>query len=80
MKRTPRPQPPQHVGPGRPVRLRGGRSLPYRRAGAPADEVPSGNYRHSITIYRAGAAAPALAEVRVAVRACPEQPARGGRR
>ncbi|MFD4206411.1 hypothetical protein ACFWRG_10535 [Micromonospora tulbaghiae] len=53
------------------------RSLPYRRAGAPADEVPSGNYRHSITIYRSGGAGAALAELRAAVRACPEQPARG---
>ncbi|MEU0960535.1 hypothetical protein ABZ328_13600 [Micromonospora aurantiaca] len=53
------------------------RSLPYRRAGAPADEVPSGNYRHSITIYRSGGAGAALAELRGAVRACPEQPARG---
>ncbi|RLQ04285.1 hypothetical protein EAD96_15505, partial [Micromonospora sp. BL1] len=53
------------------------RALPYRRAGAPADEVPSGNYRHSITIYRPGGAGAALAELRAAVRACPEQPARG---
>lgn len=53
------------------------RSLPYRRAGAPADEVPSGNYRHSITIYRSGDAGEALAELRSAIRACPEQPARG---
>ncbi|WP_431878096.1 hypothetical protein [Micromonospora marina] len=53
------------------------RSLPYRRAGASADEVPSGTYRHSITIYRAGGAGAALAELRAAVRACPEQPARG---
>ncbi|MFI7247002.1 hypothetical protein [Micromonospora chalcea] len=53
------------------------RSLPYRRAGAPADEVPSGNYRNSITIYRSGGASAALAELRAAVRACPEQPARG---
>ena len=53
------------------------RSLPYRRAGASADEVPSGNYRHSITIYRSGGAGAALAELRAAVRACPEQPARG---
>ncbi|WP_439427205.1 hypothetical protein [Micromonospora sp. LA-10] len=53
------------------------RSVPYRRAGAPADEVPSGNYRQTITIYRAGGAGAALAELRAAVRACPEQPARG---
>ncbi|WP_018784748.1 hypothetical protein [Micromonospora sp. CNB394] len=53
------------------------RSLPYRRTGAAADEVPSGTYRHSITIYRAGGAGAALAELRAAVRACPEQPARG---
>ncbi|MGV9764149.1 hypothetical protein [Micromonospora tulbaghiae] len=53
------------------------RSLPYRRAGAPADEVPSGTYRHSITIYRSGGAGETLAELRAAVRACPEQPARG---
>ncbi|MDX5460848.1 hypothetical protein [Micromonospora tulbaghiae] len=59
------------------VVARRARSLPYRRAGAPADEVPSGNYRHSITIYRSGGAGAALAELRAAVRACPEQPARG---
>ncbi|MBU8856907.1 MULTISPECIES: hypothetical protein [unclassified Micromonospora] len=53
------------------------RSLPYRRTGASADEVPSGIYRHSITIYRPGGAVAALAELRAAVRACPEQPARG---
>ncbi|RBQ04389.1 hypothetical protein DQE82_28260 [Micromonospora sp. LHW51205] len=59
------------------VVARRARSLPYRRAGASADEVPSGNYRHSITIYRSGGAGAALAELRAAVRACPEQPARG---
>ncbi|MFI7213853.1 hypothetical protein ACIBP4_22540 [Micromonospora maritima] len=53
------------------------RTLPYRGAGAPADAVPSGSYRHSITIYRAGRADEALAELRVAVRACPAQPAPG---
>ncbi|MBQ1060266.1 hypothetical protein [Micromonospora sp. C41] len=59
------------------VVARRARSLPYRRAGATADEVPSGNYRHSITIYRSGGAGAALAELRAAVRTCPEQPARG---
>ncbi|MET8910753.1 hypothetical protein [Micromonospora sp. NPDC004551] len=47
------------------------RTLPFRRAGAPAEEVPAGSYRHSVAVYRAGLADDALRELRQAVADCP---------
>ncbi|MEU2169134.1 hypothetical protein ACH47V_18950 [Micromonospora chersina] len=53
------------------------RSLPFRRAGAAADEVPAGSYRHSVAVYRTGFADDALRELRQAVTDCPTRPVPG---
>ncbi|MFG3599114.1 hypothetical protein [Micromonospora chersina] len=50
------------------------RSLAFKLADTPKGYVPDGSYRHSITVYRPGRADDALAELRQAVRDCPEQP------
>ncbi|WP_262284857.1 hypothetical protein [Micromonospora sp. MA102] len=50
------------------------RSVPFKLTGTPKGYVPDGSYRHSITVYRPGRADDALAELREAVRDCPEQP------
>ncbi|SBT50905.1 hypothetical protein [Micromonospora narathiwatensis] len=55
------------------VVVRRARTLPFKLAGAPADAVPAGSYRHSVTVYRAGRADDALRELRQAVRDCPRQ-------
>ncbi|GAB3174831.1 hypothetical protein FHX75_13115 [Micromonospora palomenae] len=49
------------------------RTVPFKLAGAPEGSIPDGLYQHSITIYRDGAAADALDELRDAVRECPQQ-------
>ncbi|MEH0935599.1 hypothetical protein [Micromonospora psammae] len=54
------------------------RTLAFKLADTPPGYVPDGSYRHSVTIYRAGRAGDALAELRRAVRDCPTQPASGG--
>ncbi|MFU8852443.1 hypothetical protein ACNAW0_15865 [Micromonospora sp. SL1-18] len=55
------------------VVVRRARTLPFKLAGAPAEAVPGGSYRHSVTVYRAGRAVEALRELRQAVRDCPRQ-------
>lgn len=50
------------------------RTLAFKLAGAPAEAVPDGGYRHSVTVYRPGRADDALRALRQAVRDCPEQP------
>ncbi|SCE80725.1 hypothetical protein GA0074695_1272 [Micromonospora viridifaciens] len=50
------------------------RTLAFKLAGTPAENVPDGSYRNSITIYQAGRADDALRELRQAVRDCPRQP------
>ncbi|MGY0005202.1 hypothetical protein ACW0Q9_14990, partial [Micromonospora sp. I033] len=56
------------------VVTRRARSLAFKLAATPKEYVPDGSYRHSITVYRDGRADDALAELRQAVRDCPEQP------
>ncbi|MEV7332278.1 hypothetical protein [Micromonospora sp. NPDC093244] len=52
---------------------RRGRFLAYKKPEQPAESVPDGSYRHTITIYRSGRADDALRELRQAVRDCPTQ-------
>lgn len=56
------------------VVTRRARSLAFRLTGTPKEYVPDGSYLNSITVYRPGRADDALAELRQAVRDCPEQP------
>ncbi|OKI68873.1 hypothetical protein [Micromonospora sp. CB01531] len=63
------------------IATRRARTVAFKLAGAPAESVPDGSYRQSVTVYRAGRADDALRELRQAVRDCPEQPlpdAQGG--
>ncbi|MEU5905868.1 hypothetical protein ABZ780_15995 [Micromonospora sp. NPDC047467] len=59
---------------------RRGRFLAYKRPESPAESVPDGSYRHTITIYRAGRADDVLRELRQAVRDCPVQKLSDGTR
>jgi hypothetical protein len=55
------------------IGVRRTRTIAFHSPEAPEGYVPSGTVNHTITVYRSGGAARALAELRAAVTACPTE-------